>query len=732
MDIKLRQVTDNIHGTIFLSKLESELISTPYFYRLHDIYQSSTVYMTYPSNRTKRYEHSLGTMELASTMLFSSVSNSSADTKEKLFDELRIIFDEIFDLAINEYEEQEAQYFKKNRDEINELFEEQNMTGDTYSSLEKLICSDIKCAIKNGCFMDSALDHFQFYSMQVDEKSSANDVQNVFLYRCLLQAIRVVALFHDVGHPPYSHIIEDVLEDLYKECSKLESESKWNKDRIEEFKKCMERYQTKDGRKAYSCQTLYSKSSLVDAHLHERVGLSFLQSTINDVIPELISSALKSSNEKSCKRAKIIYYVMVVELAIAILVEKNDFFKSMHKIVDGIVDADRLDYIMRDSLNSGVNWGEIPYKRLINSAKLMHISECNISFDEKNTDTKSLFVFAYPQKVSDDIEDLLLVRYKIFARINFHHRCMKTAASLKAAIKELSLDYLKSKDSCISEDICKLWTSLGMKVGDRRARVILWNDSWLISTLHSALLHLNGNLSKAERRLKENLEEILLNKKRYYSLLKRGSDSRKIVEKVFEYADISELKLQELEEKEVIKYLSDQVNESSDNILAISKCDARDSIQRIQILKELFTTGDLELLFHAQVPMLTNGCEEIIEDVLKELVEDGKIADYFVLQNEGRRKTGLPKHQDILDEIYLYKGNRGIAYGENTVLKQQIDAIVQCVPWLYVYYVPTNGISEVNVIADTIIDKMAQAIGKEIRGRYSELFDKKVATEQGE
>lgn len=70
MENKMRQVTDNIHGTIYLSALESELISTPYFYRLHDIYQSSTVYMTFPSNRTKRYEHSLGTMELASSMLF--------------------------------------------------------------------------------------------------------------------------------------------------------------------------------------------------------------------------------------------------------------------------------------------------------------------------------------------------------------------------------------------------------------------------------------------------------------------------------------------------------------------------------------------------------------------------------------------------------------------------------------------------------------------------------------
>lgn len=113
MEKKLRQVTDNIHGTIFLSSLESDLISTPYFYRLHDIYQSSTVYMTFPSNRTKRYEHSLGTMELASSMLFSAVSNANQETRNALFKKLRSYFEAIFDLAICQSENQVAPYFTK-------------------------------------------------------------------------------------------------------------------------------------------------------------------------------------------------------------------------------------------------------------------------------------------------------------------------------------------------------------------------------------------------------------------------------------------------------------------------------------------------------------------------------------------------------------------------------------------------------------------------------------------
>lgn len=126
MGKKLRQVTDSIHETIYLSSLESELISTPYFYRLHEIYQSSTVYMTFPSNRTKRYEHSLGTMELASSMLFSAFSNAEHKTRVMFFKKLKGYFEDIFDLAFFQSEVQVAPYFKKNIEDINSLFNKIN------------------------------------------------------------------------------------------------------------------------------------------------------------------------------------------------------------------------------------------------------------------------------------------------------------------------------------------------------------------------------------------------------------------------------------------------------------------------------------------------------------------------------------------------------------------------------------------------------------------------------
>lgn len=73
----LSYINDSIHGLIPISDIEKEVISSSAFNRLHDIYQNSTVYLTFPSNRTKRFEHSLGTMKLCSDMFYFSLLNSN-------------------------------------------------------------------------------------------------------------------------------------------------------------------------------------------------------------------------------------------------------------------------------------------------------------------------------------------------------------------------------------------------------------------------------------------------------------------------------------------------------------------------------------------------------------------------------------------------------------------------------------------------------------------------------
>ncbi len=710
MGKKLQQVTDNIHGTIYLSNLESEMISTPYFYRLHDIYQSSTVYMTFPSNRTKRYEHSLGTMELASTMLYTAVLNADPYTKEMLFNKLDEYFNQAFDLIINNFEDQTAPYFTKNKELLEELFSD----GFDDKITKEELYNEVKIAIANGGFSDSALDYFQYYPMQNEKLLDSNNTKNFFLYRCLLQAIRIIALFHDVGHPPYSHIIEEVLNNLSNDIS-ISINKGIENEKFNDFNKCMKNYSEN-----IKTQTIFSKLTLPDSNsaLHERIGLSFLQSAINDTIPNIVQEILISNHSNSYKISSVLYYVLVVEFAISMLVERDIFFKSFHKIVDGVLDADRLDYITRDSQNSGVDWGKIPYKRLINSSKLIYLKK----YDEENPNNDEYpFIIAYPEKVSDDIEDLLLTRYKIFARINFHHRCIKTAAALKSSVKILANNYLSSTDDekCINSDIKMLWTSLGLNAGDRKKRVILWNDSWLISTLYRALINLNGKQDKQSVILKENLEEILLNKKRFYSLLKRKKDNQQFLNKIFEFADITEENISALIQRETEKLLDskDEVV-TEDNIFKISKADALDSLSRIT---EVISNGDVEALSRF-LPTTEKSINEIISDSLEELKKQGYLLDYSIITNNDRKKTGLPRHENLLDEIYLYNDSSYFTFDEYTSLKPQIEAIHKNIPWLYIYIAPGKLGTDINQLKDKVLDESARSVSSYIKKRFEELF----------
>lgn len=170
-------------------------------------------------------------------------------------------------------------------------------------------------------------------------------------------------------------------------------------------------------------------------------------------------------------------------------------------------------------------------------------------------------MIAYPKKVSEDISDVLVTRYKMYTRINFHHRCMKNAASMQKAVLELAMDYLQSSDrsenspydeSSLCPEIRILWASLDFSLGERSKKIIRWNDSWLITSLHNAFVKISDDetLIENHKELYECLEEVLLNKKKYYTLIKCGFDSMYLVDEILKKAKINKdmLKMLWLEE----------------------------------------------------------------------------------------------------------------------------------------------------------------------------------------
>lgn len=537
--VHVRRRTDSIHGTIYLSEFESALTSTPFFYRLHDIYQSSTVYLTFTSNHTKRYEHSLGVMALASEMLFSSITNAAPEVRTAFFSQLNSKFQNLYFEFIKGNITGRLPYLVDNKAAITKMLDVSNLepaAGEFHEDdLGRQLDEYIERVFESGALSDDALNHFSLYSLHNTEymagrvSCALSLVRERFLYQCLLQAVRISALFHDVGHPPYSHIIEDALTELYRQ-SQVKNEEPFRSltqdEKVSPFQKSLGRFIEKTST-TQSSTWFFGAGEKSSAHLHETAGIYLLEKSVVNVMQDIVRGIIQVSGQESeeqCAQGviKALYYITSIEFAGAILLEASELFVSIHRIIDGTVDADRLDYVPRDAHSSGVDWGAIPYKRLIDPAKLFQITE---NGEKDQEETSSLFAIAYPERVISDIEDFLLNRYRVFTRINYHHRCVRTSKALASCVKALVKDYLESPSStstvepiteagldkldstlrkkvtengkldeklpvCISPNIHILWTALENTNGDGALKVLQWNDSWMISVLQSALLRI--------------------------------------------------------------------------------------------------------------------------------------------------------------------------------------------------------------------------------------------------
>ncbi len=681
MGEKLRQITDTIHQTVYLSELESSMMSTAYFYRLHDVYQNSTVYLTYPSNRTKRYEHSYGTMEIAGQMFFSATTNTEkankaiiAELLEKAEDYLKIIVTELLS-------GKEQTYCSHSHSDLGGCFP----VVKNHREIEKESENVLNTTFRFMSYVsDTALNHY------IPPFSDATNKQK-FLYQCLLEAVRIVALFHDIGHPPYSHIMEKVLDELY-----VKYENNANNGLKEEFIDSLKPYKGKD---TDEITCLLSPPLKGSAHLHEQVGLKMLVGAFEDVFASVFrSNAIKNVNPKK-KTTLAVYYTTVAEFCFAILRNQDSFFTSFHRIVDGVVDADRMDYVVRDSLNSGVDWGTIPYKRIIESCSFIkHIYE-----------GKDYYLIAFPQKTAEDINDLLITRFKIFSRINYHHRSYKTALILQRLVKALAEDYL-SKDGLNDRVLCPgisdLWNCLTSTLNSRDLYIIQWNDSTLISHLYQTLVEVKKHSNEDYGltidefdNVSNMLEEFLLNRKHFYSVFKRQSDFSPVLSEVLNHLSPILDKIKAYETAKFVVSESEALDKAADSLTRLNP-------EQIQYIIRL---GDADALFR----VLPLDLSAIILNVLETYKNNGSIQAFLFDENKKRLRTGLPECKDGSDGIYLYN-----AYSDEPILydvsnlEQQI-ILLQNYTLQYIAYIIPPDEEKVDALITSVRDDIrAQILAK--------------------
>ncbi len=77
--MKISKIFDSVHRFIHIDPIESELIKSRPFQRLHYIHQLGVTFFVYPGGTHRRFEHSLGVMELA-TRIYDQITSEESET----------------------------------------------------------------------------------------------------------------------------------------------------------------------------------------------------------------------------------------------------------------------------------------------------------------------------------------------------------------------------------------------------------------------------------------------------------------------------------------------------------------------------------------------------------------------------------------------------------------------------------------------------------------------------
>lgn len=215
-----------------------------------------------------------------------------------------------------------------------------------------------------------------FYS-NIDPPPGDEDI-----YRDVLEGTRLACLLHDIGHFPFSHSMERIVNETLGESKIYE----------EDF--------IKDYRRANTFS------------LHEFVSYKVVSES-NELL-QIIN-----------KRDPYIPYKIALNILSPF--SEDILSKTSKGVLRGEIDADRMDYLLRDGFISGVSFGRYDIDRLLISLELCEKSESDF---EILPNIRGLSA----------IESFFIERLKLYKWLYHHHNVVFYEASLESLIRLLFVD----------------------------------------------------------------------------------------------------------------------------------------------------------------------------------------------------------------------------------------------------------------------------------------------------
>jgi uncharacterized protein len=393
-------LSDPVHDYVRFSAIERRVLSHRAVQRLRYIGQNGLAHLVFPEVRTSRFIHSVGAMHLASPFFAWSIANADEHTRARLLSALCALVD---DAAAGELG---ALTLDDKRDEF--------FDRDTLHSPSLLA----------GRVSDDSLAGLALVE----------------------QALRLAALFHDLGHLPFSHDFEHALELWHRRDPDHASE--W-------VGPAIERSRAKNG-----------------APIHEHVGEGIVESML---------AAFR--NDRAMTQLEEMLFIIVKRILNASTTyltrdPKDAALTWLHRLVAGEVDVDRCDYILRDGRSHGLDFVGFDLRRLTEHLTVLENGD-GVGGDQ--------FEVAVDAHGVSALESMLVSRYRLYQYGIRHHKVAQVGIALQHCISGVLTEFGNGKLDAPDDHDLREFLSSVRDLAERKITPLdafcRFDDAWMAGIL---------------------------------------------------------------------------------------------------------------------------------------------------------------------------------------------------------------------------------------------------------